>query len=276
MSTPDASPFASPLAVIPPPRRLWPGGALGLWLIRLIVVVVALILWQLVASWAGSLYFPPPLDVVQALWDDWLVPWRDTWSENVWPSLVRLLSGYFLAAVLSVTVGVAIGRSRALADYVEPSIHFIRAIPPPALLPLFIVLFGIDDSMKVVLIATGVFPPILLNTIDGVRSVDPLYLDTAQALRISPARRITHVILPAAAPKIFAGLRVSLSIAVILMVISELYAATDGLGFRIVQAQRLFKMVELWAGLVALGVLGVVLNGALALIERQVLRWNRT
>ena len=128
--------------------------------------------------------------------------------------------------------------------------------------------------MKVVLIAVGVFPPILLNTIDGVRSIDPLYLDTASVLRISRLRRLTHVILPAAAPKIFAGLRISLSIAVILMVISELIAATNGVGFRILQAQRQFKMVDLWAGLVVLGAIGAMLNAGLALIERRVLRWR--
>jgi ABC-type nitrate/sulfonate/bicarbonate transport system permease component len=248
----------------------------GLWVIRGLAIVAALVLWQVVAIAAESLYFPPPLDVIRAVWDDWLIPFGDTWSDNVAPSLWRLLGGYLLAAVLSVVVGVAIGRSRTLAQYVEPSIHFIRAIPPPALLPLFIVLLGIEDTMKVALIATGVFPPILLNTIAGVRAVDPLFLDTAESFRISPFRRITHVILPAAAPKIFAGLRVSLSIAVILMVISELYAATNGVGFRILQAQRLFKMVDLWAGLVVLGLFGVVLNGVLALIERQVLRWDRT
>jgi ABC-type nitrate/sulfonate/bicarbonate transport system permease component len=127
----------------------------------------------------------------------------------------------------------------------------------------------------VALIAVGVFPPILLNTIDGVRSIDPLYLDTAQAYRISRTRRLTHVVLPAAAPKIFAGLRISLSIAVILMVISELIAATNGVGFRILQAQRQFKMVDLWAGLVVLGAMGAGLNAVLALIERRILRWRR-
>lgn len=111
---------------------------------------------------------------------------------------------------------------------------------------------------------------------EGVRSIDPLYLDTATVYRIPRVRRLTRVILPAAAPKIFAGLRISLSIAVILMVISELIAATNGVGFRILQAQRQFKMVDLWAGLVVLGAMGAALNAVLALIERRVLRWSRT
>jgi ABC-type nitrate/sulfonate/bicarbonate transport system permease component len=189
--------------------------------------------------------------------------------------VTRLLAGYLLAAALGIGAGVAMGRSQVVSEYVEPIIHFVRAIPPPALLPLFLVLLGIEDNMKIALIATGVFPPILLNAIDGVRSIDPLFLDTARSLRISPVRRVTHVILPAAAPKIFAGLRISLSIAVILMVISELIAATNGLGFRILQAQRQFKMVDLWAGLVMLGLVGTALNAVLSLIERWALRGMR-
>jgi ABC-type nitrate/sulfonate/bicarbonate transport system permease component len=243
--------------------------------LRLLVLAGALAFWKVATSLADSLFFPPPEDVLRAVWEDWFGEWSTTWSANISPSLERLLSGFLLAAAIGIGAGVLIGRSRTLGDYVEPIIHFVRAIPPPALLPLFIVLLGIDDNMKIALIATGVLPPILLNTIDGLRSVDTLYFDTAEAFRIPRRQRFTHVILPATAPKIFAGLRISMSIAVILMVISELYAATDGIGFRILRAQRQFKMVDLWAGLVVLGMLGAVLNGALTVVERRVLRWTR-
>lgn len=242
--------------------------------IQVAVVVGVLVVWKVGTEWQDSLFFPSPNKVLAEVWNGWILNWSDSWGENIFPSLKRLLAGFLLAAVLAVTLGIAIGRSRTFGDYVEPIINFLRSIPPPALLPLFFVLLGIGDSMKIVLIAVGVFPPILLNTIDGVRSIDPLYLDTAEAYRITPVGRLTHVILPAAAPKIFAGLRISLSIAVILMVISELYAATNGVGFRIVQAQRQFKMVDLWAGLVVLGAIGAVLNLGLTMIERRVLRWR--
>jgi ABC-type nitrate/sulfonate/bicarbonate transport system permease component len=239
------------------------------------VVAAVIGAWALATAWSDSLFFPSPRDIFAEVWDGWIKDWSNTWERNLRPSLTRLLTGFALATIGSVALGVAIGRSRTLGDYVEPMIHFVRSIPPPALLPLFLVLLGIGDSMKVALIATGVFPPILLNTIEGVRSIDRLYLDTAQAYRIGPIRRLTKVILPAAAPKIFAGLRISLSIAVILMVISELVAATNGVGFRILQSQRQFKMVDLWAGLVVLGAIGAVLNGALTLAERVVLHWRR-
>ncbi len=254
------------------PRLIRHAKDLGL---QIIVVAAVLAVWKLGTEWADSLYFPSPNKVFAEVWNGWILDWSNTWEDNLQPSLMRLLSGFFLASFFAITTGIAIGRSRTLGDYVEPIIHFVRSIPPPALLPLFLVLLGIDDTMKIVLIATGVFPPILLNTIDGVRSIDPLYLDTATAYRISRSRRLTHVILPSAGPKIFAGLRISLSIAVILMVISELIAATNGVGFRILQAQRQFKMVDLWAGLVVLGTMGAFLNGVLSLVERRVLRWRR-
>ncbi|HWM19412.1 MAG TPA: ABC transporter permease [Ilumatobacteraceae bacterium] len=243
--------------------------------IRVAAIAAAIAVWYVLTARADSLFFPTPDKVFTAVWDDWIRPYSTTWSENLRPSLTRLLAGYLIAAALAIAAGIMIGRSRRLGDYVEPVIDFVRAIPPPALLPLFLVLLGIGDSMKIALIATGVFPPILLNSIDGVRSIDPLYLDTANVFRISRLHRVTHVILPSAAPKIFAGLRISLSIAVILMVISELIAATNGVGFRILQSQRQFLMVDLWAGLVVLGVIGAGLNAGLSVIERRVLRWER-
>ena len=244
------------------------------WTIRLVTIVVVVVLWWLATRAADSLWFPTPGRIFTAVWDDWIADFGTSWSENVRPSLQRLLLGFLLAAVLSVVVGVAVGRSRAVSEYVEPIIHFVRAIPPPALLPLFLVLLGIGTAQKVALIATGVFPPILLNTIDGVRTVDPQLLETARAFQVGRVRQLTHVVLPAAAPKIFTGLRIAMSIAVILMVISELVASTDGLGFRILQEQRNFRFVELWAGLVVLSALGVLLNAALAVVERRVLRWR--
>jgi len=243
--------------------------------LRVAALVGLYLFWWFATSRADSLFFPEPTDVLPAVWDDWLTD-GDTWTENIAPSVVRIFYGFLLAAVVSVALGVAIGRSRRVSEYVEPIVHFVRSIPPPALLPLFLILFGIGDTQKVVLIAVGVFPPILLNTIDGVRSVDALQLDTAAAYQISRWDRITKVMIPSASPKIFAGLRISMSIAVILMVISELLAATDGLGFRILQASRDFAYVDLWAGLVVLGILGIVLNAGLSMLEHRVLRWTRS
>lgn len=242
--------------------------------IRIAVLSGLFAVWGLASSAVDKVHFPGPITVMKVVWSDWIMDASATWSDALAPSLFRLILGFALASLGALGLGVAIGRSRTLGDYTEPIIHFVRAIPPPALLPLFIVLFGIGDLQKIVLISIGVFPPILLNTIDGVRSVDPLLLDTAASFRVSRARRIYQVVIPAAAPKIFAGLRIAIAIAVILMVISELVAATNGLGFRIVRSSRQFKYVDVWAGIVVLGVLGSVLNGILGAVERRVLGWN--
>lgn len=242
---------------------------------RLVAIAVAIGAWYVLTARAHSLFFPTPDKVFNAVWHNWIRPFSTTWSENLRPrpdALARRISHRRHTG----DRGRRHDRTLTPARRLRGTGHrFVRAIPPPALLPLFLVVLGIGDSMKVALIATGVFPPILLNSIDGVRSIDPLHLETARVFRISRFRRITHVILPSAAPKIFAGLRISMSIAVILMVISELVAATNGVGFRILQSQRQFRMVDLWAGLVVLGVIGAVLNAALTLIERRVFRWDR-
>ncbi len=243
--------------------------------LRLAVLGVMYLTWLVLSSRADSPFYPVPTDVLPAVWNDWLAD-GPTWRDSIIPSVIRLLYGFFLAAVASIALGLAIGRSRLLSELLEPTIHFLRAIPPPALLPIFFIILGIGDTQKVALIAFGVAPPILLNTIDGARSVEALHLETAAAYQIGRWDRITRVIFPAAAPKVFAGLRVSMSLAIILMVISELFAATDGLGFRINQASRNFAYVDLWAGLVVLAILGIVLNGLLSLVERYVLKWSRS
>jgi ABC-type nitrate/sulfonate/bicarbonate transport system permease component len=187
---------------------------------------------------------------------------------------MRLLSGWLLAVALGVGLGLAIGRIDWLAAMLGPIVQFTRAIPPPALVPLFLVLLGIGDGMKVGLIAVGVLPPILLNTIDGVRSVDSLQLDTGRVFGIDRRRRLARIVIPSAMPQIFAGLRVSLAIAVILMVISELVASTDGIGFGLLQAQRGFRIPDMWAHIMLLSILGLALNSGLTQVERRALRWH--
>jgi ABC-type nitrate/sulfonate/bicarbonate transport system permease component len=129
--------------------------------------------------------------------------------------------------------------------------------------------------MKVAMIAFGVVWPILLNTADGVGSVEPLHRETGRAFRVGGRDQVIRIVLPSAAPKIFAGLRVSLSIAVILMVISEMVATVNGVGFELVQAQRSFRTLDVWATIVLLGIIGYVLNAILAVIERNMLSWHR-
>jgi ABC-type nitrate/sulfonate/bicarbonate transport system permease component len=240
---------------------------------RLSVLVALVVVWQLVTSLNTSVYFPTFTSTASRLVGAWLTNPSAIEGQLI-PSLARLLAGWLLAVVIGVSVGTLVGMSARLADFIEPSAQFLRAIPPPALIPLFIVLLGIDDSMKVAMIAFGVVWPILVNTIDGVRSVDPLHLDTGRIYRVGLWDRLFRIILPSAAPKIFAGLRVSLSIAVILMVISEMIATINGVGFTLVQAMRSFRYLDMWAAIVLLGIIGYGVNLILGVVERRVLRWQ--
>lgn len=243
--------------------------------LRLSVLVALAVAWQLLAWLAADPVSWPTFGTVAGqLWEAWLTE-PAAWTDAIAPSLARLLAGWGGAVVVGIGLGAVIGLSSTAGDYVSPTIQFLRAIPPPALLPLFIVLLGIGDGMKAAVIGFGAVWPILLNTADGVASVDPLQRDTARAYRLGFRDELLRVVLPAAAPRIFAGLRISLSIAVILMVISEMVATVDGVGFALVQAQRTFRSVDVWAAIVVLGIIGYALNGVLAVVEGRTLRWHR-
>ena len=251
------------------------GGRLGGGALRLSVLVALVVAWQVVTLIVDDpISWPTFTAVASAFWDTWASD-PAAWAGSLIPSLVRLLVGWLGAVAVGITVGTVVGLSSRARDYVDPVIQFLRAIPPPALLPLFIVLLGIGDAMKAAMILFGAVWPILLNTADGVASVEPLQRETGRVYRIGGWHELTRVILPSAAPKIFAGLRLSLSIAVILMVISEMVATVNGVGFELVQAQRSFRSLDVWATIVLLGVIGYGLNTILAAVEGRVLRWHR-
>jgi ABC-type nitrate/sulfonate/bicarbonate transport system permease component len=152
-------------------------------------------------------------------------------------------------------------------------LEFLRALPPPVLVPILMLFAGIGDVMKVLVILSGCVWPILLNTVEGVRAVDEVLADTCRAYGITGADRLRHLVLRAASPQIVTGARQALSIGIILMVISEMFAARSGLGFTVVQFQRGFQIPEMWSGVLLLGLLGVALSLAFRLVERRVLAW---
>jgi ABC-type nitrate/sulfonate/bicarbonate transport system permease component len=233
-------------------------------------IAVPLALLGLWAAWsAGSdtFYYPPLTDILETFNDTWVF---ERVGSDVVPSLLRLGAGYALAVVVAVLVGIPLGLNRTARRAAAPIVEFLRAIPPPALLPLAIVVIGVGNSMKVLIIAFVCLWPVLLNTIDGIRGIDPTLNETARVYGVP--RRAT---LPAAAPQIFAGMRTSLSLAVIMMVISEMVASTNGIGFFVLQSQRTFAIPEMWSGILLLGILGYVLNLLFALVERRVLAWHR-
>jgi ABC-type nitrate/sulfonate/bicarbonate transport system permease component len=232
--------------------------------------VVLIAVWWFTSANSENFYFPPLADVVSAGREEWV---GERLTDDILPSVLRLLTGYLLAVVIGVLLGVLIGSFRTVRAIFEPVLEFLRALPPPVLVPIIILFMGLGTAMKVLVIVAGCVWPILLNTVEGVRAVDEVQSDTARSYGISGLARQRHLVLPAAGPQIFAGMRQALSIAIILMVISELFASEDGLGYTIVEFQRTFAIPEMWSGVIVLGLLGVLLSLVFRSVENHVLRW---
>ncbi|MFD9950467.1 ABC transporter permease [Nonomuraea sp. NPDC059023] len=246
---------------------------------RVVVVPAVLLIWELATRAMAHPFFPPPSVIVTHMRELWFTgsPARlwlnDTALATFPPSLGRLLAGWAVSGVAGVALGVALGRSPLLYRLLDPAIQFGRALPPPALLPMMLALFSTGTRMQIAVITFGIVWPVLFNAADGARHVDPLHLDTARVFGLSRGQRLCRVILPAAAPKIFAGLRLSLSLALILMVIAEFFS-TEGIGFQLRAAQRAFDLPGVWGAIVLLGVLGYLLNQGFLYLERRILTWH--
>ncbi len=227
--------------------------------------------WALATQDSTNLYFPPPSRVLDAFVTTWLSP--DTLKDDVLPSLSRFAIGVLLSIVIGIVAGTAIGATPWLRALLEPMLEFFRAIPPVVLVPVLMLVLGIDDSMKLAVIVSGSVWPVLLNTIEGVRGTDPVLVDTSRSYRVRGVLAYRYVVLPAASPQIMAGIRLCLSIGLILMVISEMFASSSGLGYQIVFFQRQYMVAEMWSGILLLGLIGVLVAAVFQLVERRVLHW---
>lgn len=243
---------------------------LGLAIALPVVLVAA---WWVISDGSTSFYWPSLRDILRAFPEAWPA---STWWHDILPSIGRLLVGYLLALVLGVAAGIALGLVPWLRALCEPVLEFLRAIPPPVLVPIVALFTGFTGSTpKIITIALGCVWPILLNTVEGVRGLDEVQLDTARSYRVRTRTRLLRIVLPGASPQIAAGARQALSVGVILMVISELFGASSGLGSRFVNFQRSFAIPSMWTGIILLGLIGVVLSIAFRIAEHYALAWYR-
>lgn len=232
--------------------------------------VILLVIWGVWSSVSPEIFFPSPLTIFAAFWETWVGP---AFFEDILPSLGRLAGGIVLSVTIGVVAGTLIGLNRWLRELLEPMLEFFRAVPPPVLIPIIAVLLGPTDAMKITVIVVGAVWPVMLNTIDGVRSTDSVMTETSRSFALTVGETIRFLVLPAASPRIMAGVRQSLSIALILMVISEMFYSSSGLGYRIVYFQRNYLIAEMWSGILLLGLIGILLAAIFGFAERRVLRW---
>jgi ABC-type nitrate/sulfonate/bicarbonate transport system permease component len=243
-----------------------------LLLVEVIVPCALVVIWYVTSLNSTSFYFPPLKTILGNFWSFWL---GKGFMAQVVPSIGRMIIGYGLAIVGGVIVGVCVGLSTWAHNLANPLVEFLRSIPSILLIPFGIVVLGVGTSMKVFIIALGCAFPIILNTADGIRSVEPTLIDVARTFKLSGWTRLFRVVLPSASPQIFAGLRASLPLALILMVVSEMLASTNGIGYSILQAQTRFVISEMWSGIIVLGILGYLVNLILTVAEGRVLAWHR-
>jgi ABC-type nitrate/sulfonate/bicarbonate transport system permease component len=233
-------------------------------LLGVFVLALALGVWEVWARAYPSFLLPPFSDVARDAWQVW--PTRDFFA-TVASSLRRFAS-------VGIVVGVVLGASGAVRRTIEPFAEFLRATPPIAIVPVAIVILGLGDGMRIAVIAFGVCFPVLVSAADGVRAVSPEARDTAAMLQVGAVERLYRLYLPAALPSIVAGMRVALSIGLVMVIISEFVGAPNGLGHYLTSEQSQFDMPGLYGGILFLGLLGYVLNQLFLVAERRVLAWH--
>lgn len=232
-----------------------------------------LLLWHVVAEQklVSPIFFPSPARTFRTLYESFE-------DGSIWQPLgqttLRMAYGWFLACVLGVALGAMIGLSRAARDYLEPLLEFIRPLPASAIIPVAIIFLGLSNEMSAAVIAFGSIWPVLLASVHGFANVEPRLLELSATLCLSRRQILVKIGIPAAMPDILAGARVSLSIALILAIVTEMQASLPGLGQNILLAQRSFRSAELYAGVILLGALGFLTNAALQAAERRLLRWR--
>jgi sulfonate transport system permease protein len=229
-------------------------------------------LWWFASRNSKSIYYPPLSTIVSTLHQVWLF---SHFGSDAVPTLVHLAIGFGIAVGVGIAAGTLLGLVPLCAEVVSPLLEFVRAVPVVAVLPAGLLVLGVGPVFQVTVIAYGAVWPVLLNTMDGVRAVDPIVVDVGRSFRIPLRVRLFRVTLPAAMPNIIAGVRTAISIAVSVVIFSELMGATSGIGYQILQAQYTFAIPQVWAGVILLGVIGYLLNVAFRGVEYVLLRQHR-
>ncbi|MDG1067346.1 MAG: ABC transporter permease [Sulfitobacter sp.] len=235
------------------------------------ILLVAFAEWGTRSGWITSLTLPRPSDVLGTFVELWQ---SGALFKHLIPSLSRLAVGATMGAIVGIAVGVMIGLFAYVRAGLVPLVAAIFPIPKIALLPLFVIWFGIDEGSKYALIAFGTFTPTVVATYAAVDNVDRTLIRMGQSFGLSWWSIVRKIVLPGAMPGILSGLRISLTIAIILLVAAEMLGAQYGVGAYILEAGSLYDLERLFAGVVILSVLGVAVSSVIGMLERRVLRWR--
>lgn len=230
-----------------------------------VVVIAAIACWWFASDSSESLFFPPLRDIVAAFRTNWL---SSAVFDQALPSLARLGIGMLLAIVGGVVIGALLGVFPKVEVFTRPELEFMRALPPILIFPPLLLVLGTGNAMKIAVIAASSVWPILLATTHGVRGVEPVRDDMGRVFRLPWRARMRWIVLPTAVPQVWSGVRAAVPIAIVVMVASEYYASTNGLGNFISQTSTTFRLADMWSAVLLLGFLGILVNALVTAIGR--------
>lgn len=247
------------------------------WLWKSAAILLFLAFWELGPRYLASdstRVFLPPLHEVLIAGADLIA--TGALQSHVAASLTRSGAGFSIAVVLGISLGLVIAWYRPLHSFLNPLLELFRNTAALALLPVFTLLLGIGEESKITIVAFAAFFPVLLNTIAGVRTVDPLLVRAARSLGLRSPALFRKVILPSAVPTIFTGIRMAGTSAILVLIAAEMVGAKAGLGYLITNAQNSFLIPQMYAGILTVSLLGLLVNGLLVGAERHFSRWRTT
>jgi len=239
--------------------------------IRLLSLAVVLSVWQLIGQRIDPILFTTPTAVSVAALQ--MVITGELWSY-LWPSLVVLVVGLAISAVAGIAAGLLLARFRVLDVALDMYITFLYSTPTVALVPLIVLWVGFESTAKIVILFLFAFFPLVINTYQGVKNVDPRLLEVGRAFRCSERQLWTNIVLPAALPFIVTGLRLAVGRGLIGMVLADLYTAISGIGYLIVRSASTYRVDKMFVPIVVLGLLGITLTALLRAAERWVAPWT--
>jgi len=248
-------------------RIWWTAGSIA-------VTAMLVAAWQLVATYGNipPVFLPGPDRAWSALVHGFS---GGDLSMLTLATVKRMVYGWALASLAGIVLGAIIGSSRIAREYVAPMLEMVRPVPVSAFMPVVIAFLGLTGNMVLIVIAIGSVWPVLLATVHGVSSVEPRLVEVSRCLRLGRLQTLWKIALPNAQPDILAGMRIGLTVSLILAVIGEMLTSENGLGYKILTSARAFQSADVFAGVILLGLIGLVSNLALQEIERYMLRWKR-
>lgn len=243
------------------------------WVKGLVLPLIIVVIWQVFSSSGivSATVLPSPIQIVITFYE---LIMSGILFGHLKISIYRALFGFLLGASIALVLGFIVGFSKRSESYIDPTMQMLRTIPSLAVTPLFILWFGFDEMSKILLIAFASFFPVYINTYNGIRSVDSKLFEVAQVLEFSKWQQVTKLILPSALGHILVGIRLSIGIAWLSLVVAELMGSSAGVGYMIMDARQFSQTDKVFVGIIIFGVVGKLTDSLVRILEKKLLKWR--